>query len=69
MMSPAELLLRKHARREFRQRMQAGELKACIVPVAAVEQHLEHLAWSTTGAVPSTSPPRSRSADYRACRD
>ena len=44
MTSPAEVLLRKHTRREFRQRMQAGELKACIVPVAAVEQHLEHLA-------------------------
>src|SRR5262249_21042270 len=29
---------------EFRQRMQAGELKACILPVAAMEQHLEHLA-------------------------
>jgi len=24
--------------------MQAGELKACIIPVAATEQHLEHLA-------------------------
>lgn len=38
------LLLHKHTRREFRQRMQAGELKACIIPVAATEQHLEHLA-------------------------
>ena len=36
--------LHKHTRREFRQRMQAGELKACIIPVAATEQHLEHLA-------------------------
>src|SRR5262245_34905556 len=44
MTSPAEVLLRKHTRREFRLRMQAGELKACIVPVAAIEQHLEHLA-------------------------
>src|SRR5262245_33849788 len=44
MTSPAEVLLRKHTRREFRQRMQAGELEACIVPVAAIEQHLEHLA-------------------------
>ena len=42
--SPAEVLLRKHTRREFRQRMEAGELKACIIPVAAIEQHLEHLA-------------------------
>ena len=38
------ILLPKHTRREFRQRMQAGELKACIIPVAATEQHLEHLA-------------------------
>jgi len=39
-----EILLHKHTRREFRQRMQGGELKACIIPVAATEQHLEHLA-------------------------
>lgn len=39
-----EMLLHKHTRREFRQRMDAGELKACIIPVAATEQHLEHLA-------------------------
>ena len=38
-----KVLLHKHTRREFRQRMQAGELKACIIPVAATEQHLEHL--------------------------
>ncbi|MGE3409945.1 MAG: creatininase family protein [Pirellulales bacterium] len=44
MTKPAEILLRKHTRREFRQRMQAGELKCCIIPVAAIEQHLEHLA-------------------------
>jgi len=46
-MSPTDdhkLLLPKHTRREFRQRMQAGELKVCIIPVAATEQHLEHLA-------------------------
>lgn len=40
----SEILIRKHTRREFRQRMQAGELNACIIPVAAIEQHLEHLA-------------------------
>ena len=39
-----EILLTKHTRREFRERMQAGELRACIIPVAATEQHLEHLA-------------------------
>jgi creatinine amidohydrolase len=38
-----EVLLHKHTRREFRERMQSGELKACIIPVAATEQHLEHL--------------------------
>ena len=31
-------------RRQFRERMNAGELQACILPVAAIEQHLEHLA-------------------------
>ena len=41
---PEKALLVKHTRREFRERMQAGELKACIIPVAATEQHLEHLA-------------------------
>ena len=40
----ASLLLHKHTRREFRERMRSGELKACIIPVAATEQHLEHLA-------------------------
>jgi creatinine amidohydrolase len=39
-----QIYLHKHSRREFRRRMQAGELKACIIPVAATEQHLEHLA-------------------------
>ena len=43
-MSEPEVLQRKHTRREFRERMQSGELKACIIPVAAIEQHLEHLA-------------------------
>ncbi len=39
-----DVLLRQLTRREFRQRMQSGELKACVLPVAAIEQHLEHLA-------------------------
>src|SRR6266446_2025153 len=43
-MSATEVLQRKHTRREFRERMQSGELKVCIIPVAAIEQHLEHLA-------------------------
>jgi creatinine amidohydrolase len=44
MLTDTEVLLRKHTRREFRQRMQSGQIKACILPIAAVEQHLEHLA-------------------------
>ena len=47
--------LRKLTRREFRERMDSGELKACILPVAAIEQHLEHLAmehdWRSVTAV------------------
>lgn len=43
-MNESDVLLRKLTRREFRQRMQSGELKACLIPTAAVEQHLEHLA-------------------------
>src|SRR5439155_23332986 len=43
-MAESEVLLRKLTRREFPQRMQSGELKACVVPLAATEQHLEHLA-------------------------
>jgi creatinine amidohydrolase len=40
----ALLFLHKHTRREFRDRMQSGELQGCIIPVGATEQHLEHLA-------------------------
>jgi len=39
-----EIRIGKLTRREFRERMDAGELDACILPVAAMEQHLEHLA-------------------------
>ncbi len=42
--APLPVLLGKLTRREFRQRMESGELRACIIPVAAIEQHLEHLA-------------------------
>ena len=38
------ILLGKLTRREFRERMGCGELQACILPTAAIEQHLEHLA-------------------------
>jgi creatinine amidohydrolase len=40
----AEIWLPTLTRREFRERMRAGELSGCIIPVAATEQHLEHLA-------------------------
>ena len=39
-----EVLLPKLTRREVRERMACGEIRACIVPVGATEQHLEHLA-------------------------
>ncbi len=38
------VILGKLTRKEFRERMESGELKACIIPTAATEQHLEHLA-------------------------
>jgi creatinine amidohydrolase len=41
--SSSEIYIRKHTRREFRERMASGELQACILPVAAIEQHLEHM--------------------------
>ncbi|MEM7263916.1 MAG: creatininase family protein, partial [Planctomycetota bacterium] len=43
-MSETSVFLRKLTRREFRQRMEGGELSAVIVPLAAIEQHLEHMA-------------------------
>ena len=42
-MPETEVLLGKLTRREFRERMGNGELRCCIIPVAAIEQHLEHL--------------------------
>ena len=44
MRTTSEVLLRKLTRREFRQSMAAGQWKECLVPVAAIEQHLKHLA-------------------------
>lgn len=43
-MKQREVYLQKLTRREFRERMESGELEACIIPVAAIEQHLEHMA-------------------------
>ena len=37
-------LIGKLTRREFRRRMDTEQLQACILPVAAIEQHLEHMA-------------------------
>lgn len=42
--SPSPVFLHQLTRREFRDRMGSGELQACIIPVAAIEQHLEHMA-------------------------
>jgi creatinine amidohydrolase len=43
MMLPPEVLLRKLTRREIRGRLADGTV-GCILPVGAIEQHLEHLA-------------------------
>ena len=39
-----DVRLGKWTRREFRQAMESYQLKGCILPLAAVEQHLEHMA-------------------------
>ena len=44
MESHLQIQVGKLTRREFRQRMGSGELQACILPLAAIEQHLEHMA-------------------------
>ena len=53
--SEPEILLGKLTRREFRERMASGELAGCLIPVAAIEQHLEHMAmehdWRCVGLV------------------
>ena len=38
MLKGMEVRLGKLTRREFRERMESGELEACIIPVAAVER-------------------------------
>lgn len=43
-MNPSpSVFLHKHTRKEFRERFATGELQACIIPIAAIEQHLEHM--------------------------
>ncbi len=53
----AEFQLGKMTRREFADRMARQELRACIIPVAAIEQHLNHLAmehdWRSVNVVAS----------------
>lgn len=43
-MSERQVWLGKKTRREFREGMQRGDFLLAILPVAAVEQHLEHMA-------------------------
>jgi creatinine amidohydrolase len=43
-MNDKPILLHQHTRLEFRRRIESGELLACIIPVGAIEQHLDHLA-------------------------
>ncbi len=42
-MAEREVLLAKMTRREFREAMDAGKIKAAVIPVGSNEQHLEHL--------------------------
>lgn len=35
--------LHHQTRQEFRQRVSSGEIRACLLPIGAIEQHLEHL--------------------------
>ena len=42
-MSDERVFIGDLTRKEFRERMQAGTIKAAIVPTAATEQHNEHL--------------------------
>ena len=66
-----EIWLGKLTRREFRRRMKGGEFRLAILPVAAVEQHLEHLAmeqdWRSAkliaGAVAQRLAPRALVAE------
>jgi len=39
-----EIRLAKMTRREFREATEAGKFQSCVIPVGAIEQHLEHLA-------------------------
>lgn len=43
-MERKEVMLEKMTRREFRERLQRGDIKAAIIATGSIEQHLEHLA-------------------------
>ena len=42
--NPNKVLLWENTRREFRELMESGKLKAAILPTGSVEQHNEHMA-------------------------
>lgn len=42
-MTEREVLLAKMTRREFREAIDAGKIKAAVIPAGSNEQHLEHL--------------------------
>ena len=42
--NPDRVMLGENTRKEVRQALQSGRLKAAIVPIGAIEQHNEHLA-------------------------
>ena len=42
--SPYKVMLGECTRKEIREALQRGELKAAIIPIGAVEQHNEHLS-------------------------
>ena len=39
-----DLFIHTQTRREYRQRLASGQIRCVILPVAAIEQHLEHMA-------------------------
>src|SRR6476660_9297087 len=43
-MNPRKVLLWESTRKEFREALESGSLKAMIVPTGSTEQHNEHLA-------------------------
>lgn len=57
-----QIHLHEHTRREFRQRLEAGEIQACIIPTGAIEQHLEHLAmehdWRSVSEIAASAAER-----------